>query len=579
MANIKTNITLCSVPITPTHQIDFKSKSSQYDYFREKGVANFPNCSYQARSSTIRIKGYVDKYNECNYGFYTNTYRGTTKTFYFWILQREYVAKEVCELIIQIDVIQTWLFDMEFSPCVIERCHVTNDKIGSNTFPEDFELGDYVSHNRKPITTLQGEPCFFLGITDASYTMGGIFGRTYSGFGVIYYDYKDVDKMSNFIKDLANEGKADAIAFIFSFPKKLMQLNYSSGDFISGSEGVQQALETFNWGTEQGNSFEWQGDTYQPYNNKLYTYPFNFITVRNSSGSNIVLKLENFTNPNDIMFRIEGVLTQSPTITMTPLNYCNKKVSIEDSISMNDFGLCSWNNDNYSNWFAQHQNTINAQSTNATAGYNATGAVSRNNYNNALDNNTTGMYKGFINTGVGVVNSLASGNIFGAVTSGAGGVANTMLDYGQGKRNASNDLSNTNLMNTTNYQNQMRSILASVQDAQVQPNTCKGDTRASGLDMARDTATFWIEQTSIKPEYARIIDSYFQMYGYQVNRLMEVKFRTRQKWNFIKTINSNCVGNIPRDDIEEINYLLNNGLTFWHDEKYMYKYNEENTII
>ena len=154
-----------------------------------------------------------------------------------------------------------------------------------------------------------------------------------------------------------------------------------------------------------------------------------------------------------------------------------------------------------------------------------------------------------------------------------------MLDYTQASKNASNDLSNSVLLNNTSYQNEIRSIVGSVKDAQVQPNTAKGDTSSSGLDLARDTATFFLEQTHIKPEYARIIDMYFQMFGYQVNTVKKPNLRGRARWNYVKTVNCTTYGEIPHEDTDELNNIFNNGLTIWHKESYMYKYDVENPII
>lgn len=579
MSNTSANITLCKVPITPTHQIDFVDIIAQKNYFTANAKHTFTNCRYQPRTATIKVKGYVDTLQNCNYGFYTNTYNGTTKTFYFWIVAKNFKARETTEITIQIDVFQTWLFDMYFTPCMIEREHVEDDVFGKHTIPEDFELGDYITYTKKPVQSLTGNPCFFIGVTDTgSGSLGGIFGHTYSGFLLKYYDYNDINQLTAYITELVNSGKGDAIAFIFTFPKQLVSSYLTtSGTTISGIEGVGSALETFNW-IEQVNTFVFNGESYKPFNNKLYCYPFNFITVKNASGGNVVLKLENFSDTSNIEFVVESVVTQNPTITLTPKNYSGKAYAIDDSISMSDFGLCSWNNDNFSNWFAQNRNSIKAQSANATASMSAQKTVNNNNYNNALENRNTQAEKGMINTALSTISALGSLNFLGAGVSAIGGASNTYLDYQQAGKNANNDLANANLMNNTNFQNTIRSMVASVADAKVQPNTCKGDTTTCGLDLARGTATFFIEQTAIKPEYAKIIDSYFQMFGYQVNAVKKPNFKSRVKWNYIKTVNCATYGEIPHEDTNAINEMFNNGLTVWHSEQYMFNYDVINEI-
>ena len=583
MANVISNIYLCRVPITPVNQLDFTSESAQDDYFSGTVVKEINDCSYQPRTSVIKVKGYIDDewLQIVNYGYYINQYQGVEKKFYFWIAQKNYGAKGTTELTIVIDAFQTWQFYFQFQPCMVERKHVTNDDIGVNTYPESFELGDYVTYKKKPISVLQGEPCYLIGVTDGSAIGGTVFGKTYSGFQLKYYEMGDYLQLNEYIQSLATAGKADAIAFIYTFPKLLLNPTgtWTSGDDIIGMFGSLSHLETIEF-SEFVTAFTHKGVTYTPYNNKLYCYPYNFLTVKNSSGGNVVLKFELFELVS-INFYIEANLSQNPHITITPSHYDGKEYAIDDSLSMRDYPLCSWNNDNYANWFAQHQNTLGAQSANAKASYNATNQVQNNDNTNALSQRDTSMYKGMINTGGGVVGNLIGGNYGGAVMGGITGGANTYLDYQQNTRNADTAWVNGDILNRNNYQNTMRSLMASISDAQVQPNTAKGDTASSGLDLARDTATFFIEQTSIKPEYMRKIDMYFQMFGYQVNSLEVPQLRTRDKWNYLKTVNAvitHIDKVIPLEDIRMLEDIFNNGITIWHGQQYMYNYDIMNFI-
>lgn len=577
MANTITDITLCRVPITPVNQLDFSSESDQQEYFSSKARHTYNDCSYQPRTGIMRVKGYVDELRDCNYGYYKNTYKNTEKTYYFWIVAKDYITRETTQLTIQIDVFQTWQFNFNLNSCLVEREHVDNDAYGMHTIKEDFELGDYLTVVKKPVSCLTGDVGFFVAHTDvvSGETMGGIYGSTYNGCHLKYFSRNGINEMGNFIEQLSTSGKGDTIAYIFQFPSGLAP-TWSSGDNIPSYNGVLSKTETF-YTNEQVNYFAYNGITYTPYNKKLLCYPYMFITVKNPSGGNVVLKFENFVTSN-VEFLIEAVLTQHPTISCTPLNYGGKAFAIDDSITLNDYGLCSWNNDNFANWFAQHKNTISAQSTNAYMSTKASGQVINNNYDNAISNRDTNLGKGIINTSLSTLTSLGSGNLLGAGATAIGGAANTALDYKQAGRNANNDLANSNLMNDTNYQNEIRSIMASVQDASVQPNTCKGSTESSGLDIARNTATFFIEQTAIKPEYAKMIDSYFQMFGYQVNAVKVPNYKSREKWNYLKTVNASVYGDVPFDDCSAINNMFNNGLTIWHDESYMYEYDTLNTI-
>jgi hypothetical protein len=574
------DITLCSVPITPTNQIDFANTTAQTTYFSSKQIHQFFDCKYTPRTGKIKVKKYVDALNDCNYGYYTNSYGSTTKTFYFWIVQKNALNKNTTELTIQLDVFQTWLFDVDMKQCFVEREHVADDTTGLNTFPEDFELGSYVNGKKDMIYEMTGEMCYILALTDTDSSIGGVFGKTYSGFSLQVYEASEASSLSTFIMQLCNSGKGDSIAFIFTFPKAFLSANsisHSGGATIGGVSGTLNTTFTF---TNTKKNFTFRLDDYTPKNNKLLCYPFNFLTLFNSSGGNVVLKFEDFENFDSQTFKIESILTQNPIFNCIPLNYRSAgAVGYIDSIQESGYGLCSWNNDNFANWYAQHQYSIDAQSTNARVSYKANNTVSGNNFNTAKDNADITAMQGLMNTTASSLSQLGAFNFAGASATALTGTVNTGLDYNKTGNSASNDLNNSRLMNSVNYENTIRSLMGSVSDASVQPNTAKGDTSACGLDVARDNVTFRFHQTMIKPEYARKIDMYFQMYGYKVNVVKVPDFKTRTAWNYIKTVGCVVGGNVPLEDRQTFANLFDNGITIWHNASYMYQWDMVNYTL
>jgi hypothetical protein len=584
LANVISDIYFCRVPITPVHQLDFPTQLDQSNYFSSKVLKSVTDCSYQPRTSVIKVSGYIDDewLQNVNYGYYINQYQGAEQKFFFFIAQKNYNAKGVTELSIVIDVFQTWMFYTQFKPCMVERKHVENDTIGLNTYPEAFEMGDYISHNRTEITEMKGDMLYCIALTPKGDDTGHIYGKQYSAFVYKMYDKDHIDLLATEINTIVDSGQGDSIAFLFTLPKGFF--NWSGdGTTLVGSEVIYRITKNFNW-LNATKDFSFNNVSWTPFNNKMYTYPFNFITIKDNRGSNVVLKWELFSNLEDIQFFIDSVFTHNPTFTITPVNYSNRSISLEDSLQTNGYGLCSWNNDNYASWYAQHQNSLVAQSTNALSNYRANNQVSNNDNTNALENRDTSLYKGMINTGGGVVGNLIGGNFGGAIMGGIQGGANAYLDYNQATRNADNSWINSDILNRNTYQNSIRNIMATIQDSKVQPNTAKGDTSSTGLDLARDTVTFFIEQTTIKPEFAQKIDMFFQMFGYQVNSLEVPNVRTRSKWNYLKTVNAVMTGitggkNVPLEDLKMLEDIFNNGITIWHDESYMYQYNVVNPIV
>lgn len=84
-----------------------------------------------------------------NYGQMTDVTPATYETYgdkyYFAFINNvEYVNERCVNIYYEIDVMQTWMFDMHPEPCLVERQHVTNDDIGANTQAEPISTGELI---------------------------------------------------------------------------------------------------------------------------------------------------------------------------------------------------------------------------------------------------------------------------------------------------------------------------------------------------------------------------------------------------------------------------------------------------
>lgn len=583
MANLISDITLCRVNITPKHQVNFANTTEQLEFFTSKAINTWNKCKYVARTGKIVVKGFVEQLRTCNYGFYTNEYNGHSKTFYFFIVQQKALAKETTELTIAIDLYQTWQFQHQFKTSFIERETVDNDTIGKHTLTEDFELGDYVCASEYHVNYLNDDVCYLLAVADIdseSYE-SHVYGDVYSGLEFYYYSGNDTKLLSKKIQSLCNNGKADAIAYITMYPSGYLSAlfdNLTSGKVIPSYE-LKDFIITFQRGDI--NKFSLHGENYVIENNKMCCYPFRNITINSPNGSNVVLKNELFSggdNANNVpTFRLYGNVGINPKFILTPRLYNGVELSYNDEIELQGFGLCSWVNDNFANWYAQNSNSIRTQSANALRSYNANSTVASNSYNANMFNAQATMGQGMINA-VGQLGGLFSTQLVGAVTGAVATAGNSYVDFLKTENSLNTDLANTKLLNNTSYQNTIASLMATVSDARVQPNTAKGDTSTSGIDVARKTNTFIIREMTIKPEYAKMIDSYFKMYGYKVNRLGYPNLTSRNVFNYIKTAECNIIGTCPQEDLEGLKEIYNNGLTIWHNHDNIMNYTLPNDI-
>lgn len=111
------------------------------------------------------------------------------------------------------------------------------------------------------------------------------------------------------------------------------------------------------------------------------------------------------------------------------------------------------------------------------------------------------------------------------------------------------------------------------------PPTVSGSLNSADVNVASGNNTFHYYNMSIKQEYAKIIDDFFTMYGYQVNSLKTPNITGRTNWNYVKTLECNVTGSLPETAVEEIKSIFNNGVTFWHNPTTFLDYSQSNSIV
>lgn len=258
---------------------------------------------------------------------------------------------------------------------------------------------------------------------------------------------------------------------------------------------------------------------YTPINKKLLTFPFNYMLISNNNGSSNILHYERFSG-NTCNFTIKGVPTVGGSIKIIPTNYDNNLNCEEEGLIAGKLPTLNWSDDEYTNWLTQ--NSVNIGLGIASSGLTIVGGI------------------GMMATGGGAVAGA------GAVVSGAMSIANE---------------------------------LGAVYQHSLQPNSAKGNVNAGDINVCDHKNGFYFYKMSIKEEYAKIIDNYFSMFGYKINRVKVPNITGRSNWNYVKTINCNFDGDIPQTDLNIIKAMFNNGTTLWHNPSTIYNYSNSNNII
>lgn len=506
------------------NQLTFSNATEQLNYFNSVIQYTFDNYTYIKKDSVIQVGKNIDEIIDCNYLFYKNI--GFTNKWYFcFITNMEYVNENCTRITFETDCYQTWLFQIEYKESFIEREHVNDDTIGLHTVPENLELGEFIINNVEELDSRANNLYICMGLSRYPSNLpldneNRIYGKVYSG--LLYLLFDDATSCSKMIKAMDNLGYADDIFTIFTIPTSLSFANeWHTGD-LGDQTGIKFAIvKTSTSATSMVSNktitINNTIDGYTPKNKKLLTYPYNYLYVTNNGGNDTIYKYEDFTN-NNPTFNIDGIITTGCSVKLYPLNYKKADTSVWKTKCYN-YGMVG-NKYPTCSWKSDS-------------------------YTNWLTQNS-------VNIAISTVSNLSSigagaytGNV-NAVASGAIGIANT---------------------------------LGQVYEASFMPNQAKGNTNGGDVTCSNEMMGFTAYQMSIRNEYAKIIDNYFNMFGYKINLVKVPNITGRSNWNYVKTIDCNFDGDIPQTDLNIIKTMFNNGVTLWHNPNSMYNYSNSNNIL
>ena len=507
------------IPCDPTYQnvLQWDSVTEQNQFFANQvPVATYTDFQFIDGTRELRIKRQMENCYHINYVAYQN-HRYGNKWFYAFVNDMRYLSPESTALILGEDVWASWQFDLTFNKSFVERETVSNDAIGANTVPEDLELGPYTATktSSRPFTDLQ----LFAQVTEVveeataltpmvPQKLGGLPQTVYTyNFG--FLSTVNFTSVQGFIDAYATAGKSDAIISFYLSPH-------------IGTIGANVASEIHAPAARTLSIV--------PRNNKLYTYPYCALSVHTITNAN-VLRYELFSAAPTL--KIELPFGANPTAAITPLNYEGMEYNVKYQVSAGGFPLLPWVRDYYQNWLAQNKAAQIVGAVQGVVGGAATGAYAA------------------AKVAAGSAAGAAAGGLSGAAVLGTAAlpVAAAIaipIAFAVGK------------------------TLSQMYTAQVMPDTLTGSASAADVNSASGANGLYTECMAIRPEYARIIDDYFSMYGYAVHRAKNIELHSRTNWNYIKTIGANIEGNCPAPVLTSIKNIFDNGVTLWHNGTFNY---------
>lgn len=524
-----TLILIKNIPFDNTyeHTVSYANREAQHADLVQgtEGVNYFTvgTMTYQRYTrNSIRIQKPIEEIIECNYMCYKNT-NYENRWVYAFITRMDYVNDITTEIEYEIDVMQSWfLFDTVKEMSFIEREHTATDEIGDNIVEEGLTVGEYYFERYQKLETGLDDMTIILAVTETD----NVAIRNYDNVvsGCTLYAYRNnaggrtglQQKLQTYIQ------KPEAVVSLYVVPTILVAdiddsthkiANDTSGAVFNLSGRQLQGDETF--GSEK------DGTPIVPKNNKLYTYPYNFYHVENNCGNALDLRYEMFTNLMPT-FEAYGSFTQPVSVVMHPTNYKLSQLRTDDvnfseSLSLNDYPICSWSNDTYRNWLS----------------------------NNAIPialNSIAPIIQTL--SGITSVNTISAGNRI---------------------RNAtpiSNDL--TGITNSSLYNFIIDSLTQNYR-ASIKADVLRGSISNTNVNLAHRAHNFYGARVRITAEYMKIIDDFFSMFGYAVKRVKNIETRNRENWTYVKTNGANLHGKCGNAYNRKMVSILDNGITFWKD--------------
>lgn len=550
--------------------------------------------TYIRANNSIRVNYNAELLYGCNYCVYQNANYsidsiGTKKWYYAFITEVNYINESCTELVLEIDVIHTYWFDINLEQCFVEREHVASDEVGEHIIPEpempmEYEYMDFKPNNMQPAYIVFQTTAFpryknanYQSIFRDNGAIGAIavpskttlnkYQNYITASQYVIYKYADSNSITAMMKDLDwlnRVGAGDAIIDAFLIPSSCvefasdivdLQIDTGVGEYVTVPDAYMlrdgAAVPHYDIPITPPTGFR----NYQPKNNKMLIYPYSFLEFGDYSGRTQEYRYEFFQKDNsgNVHLTDKRVISGDCTGYITPKYYCNV-IDDPDQHDLADYSYkpftydytnkISWKYGTFENWAAQNQL-----------------------------GNTISMVVGAIGIGGGLVAEIAGSNPANNVASIGQSASNQATRMAVAGATNQNHLGgNRNLRAAAGVFNNsaigagimaIGSTLASIDRAKHRPNEARGNT-AGNAKFQCDYSGFYYAKKRLRPEFAKIIDDFFTMYGYTVATIKVPEIFSRVGWNYVKCVNSDHYGNVPDAFLSIFNQIFNTGITFWH---------------
>ena len=568
----------------------FDTKSQQTNYFFAKPIVHSMNQAnfqrIEGQGSHVSVNKNIDQLWGTNYIMFQNA-DYNNKWFYGFVTHLEYRNRSMTNVHFQIDVFQTWCFEMNFKPSFVVREHqklwnadgtpVVNTIDEGLDYGKNYEIVDvqnYVPYDNvfylvivsKSLLHAVGESqpndiysCINGMPQPLNYyihpfriqgdTPQAKIGDSNHGLSpileVLTNIYKQDDAVNNVVSLYVTDFLGYSPAYDSGEDRFTFEDQYFGGAVIADGENANiQTIYVKDMPVyfEQLKLLDKVYDNFQSVSeSKLLMYPYSVTVMDDFKGNRIELKNE-YINNEYLKLEIKGSIGTSNKVSYGVPDYLTNGIDSSDEKSK------------------VHLETalINANPNDVPILSDYLSAYLQGN-RNSLENQK---------------NSIMWNGVMGGISGGIGGVASGMAKNPVGVASAGVDV----LQGAGNTVLQLQGLQAKKADINNTPPQLVKMGSNTAFDYGNGYRGVYIMKKQIKPEYRKKLTHFFNMFGYKQNEVKIPNFHTRRYWNYVQTESCIITGNFNNTDLQELKSVFDNGITFWHTDD-VGNYTLDNEVI
>ena len=536
MAYVQPNTSLrilSGVPldITQEHTIRFSDHVSQLNYFSkfvkpdetasigyqpvEINYSIDKNQYIRVNNNTVKVSIPAAYLQDCNYIMFQNS-AWSSKWFYAFITEVNYINDLTSEIQYKVDVLQTWLpgVDYELKECFVEREHSTTDALYSNLVPETINPGTPTVSKIIDIDYSQSLQFILIASSNSAgdTTNNGLYFDALNYYTplYVYANLENIREVETLSKAFTNQGHGQNLLSIYGVPSQAISSAGASGE-ITVNPTVSAAYDIRPTDNLHG---------YKPKNNKLFQFPYSFLKIENHSGNEIELQFEYMDTQSPTgraRFTQIFQIFPFPQVILVPDDYMGGTTwrdNLNSSITFSNFPQIPTLSDAYAEYFALNKNRI-AQSDASFA-----------------------------------LNSLMTLAVAPSPV--------------------------TALSSAVSVFDRVTNRIATAEDLKNAPRSLIGQQNWDMGLMIAERMGFTLKQYTLDRKYAKIVDDYFSRFGYACNEIKVPNIAARPVWSYVRTAGCIIKSKINNNDSKEICDIFDRGVTFWSSGESIGNYDLDN---